>query len=139
MPELDVSIYQRILKISQSADSKLEAGSCKEAIQLYNEAMKLLPKPIEQWEAATWLSGSAGNALYMDRQYRAAVIELRRTLKFPGATSNPFILLRLGQSLFELGDQDEARNELVKAYMLGGNRIFDDEHPKYFRLIKTLI
>lgn len=139
MPELDDSLYQRILRLSRQADNKLGTGACKEAAQMYYQAMELLPSPVEQWEAATWLSGSAANALYMDRQFSLAANELRRALRFPGALDNPFIRLRLGQSLLEIGEHDAARNELLKAYMLGGDKVFEDENPKYFRLIQSLL
>jgi hypothetical protein len=44
---------------------------------------------------------------------------------------NPFILLRLGQSLCQLGRTAEAVQYLAQGYMLGGAELFEGEDPKY--------
>jgi hypothetical protein len=48
---------------------------------------------------------------------------------------NPFIHLRLGQSLFEQGDMERAESELLQAYMLAGKDIFSEDDTKYERFI----
>jgi tetratricopeptide (TPR) repeat protein len=139
MPQLSDVLYNRLLEISKAADEKIGRGATHEGAQMYLEALDLLPKPIEQWEAATWLSGRAADALFLDRQYQAAFLELRRTIRLPGALGNPLIRLRLGQVLFEAGDVDSAKKELISAYMLAGKEIFEGEHPKYFSFIQELV
>ncbi len=52
---------------------------------------------------------------------------------------NPFILLRLGQTYFELGNMKKAADELVRAYMGVGTEIFEGEDPKYFDLVRASI
>ena len=47
-------------------------------------------------------------------------------------------MLRLGQCAYELGKQ-EAAEYLMRAYMLAGEEIFEDEDEKYFNLIRPLI
>jgi hypothetical protein len=49
---------------------------------------------------------------------------------------NPFLRLRQGQTLFELGDEGRALEELAAAYMLEGSEIFAGEDPKYFAFVK---
>ncbi len=139
MAKLDDALYSRILEMTKIAEGKQTVGACKDAARIYLEALEMLPKPIEQWEAATWLSGRAADALFLDRQYAAALDELRRTLRLPDAVSNPFIWLRHGQSLYEQGNMAESQQSLLKAYMLGGEDVFEDEHPKYLNAIKNLI
>jgi tetratricopeptide (TPR) repeat protein len=136
MPELDPTLYERLLAMNATAERHLARGECKTAARIYLEALDLLPKPIEQWETATWLSGRAANALFMDRQYRAALQELERTMHLPGASENPFLRLRRGQSLYEVGDLEAAKQDLLMAYQLAGETIFESGHPKYFAFTK---
>lgn len=55
----------------------------------------------------------------------------------PGAIGNPFLHLRLGQCQLELGNNDQAADELTRAYMAEGTTIFQDEDPKYLAFLKT--
>jgi len=54
-----------------------------------------------------------------------------------GGFGNPFVYLRRGQVLFELGDEKEASNELMRALLLGGEDVFSSEPLDYwvFRLV----
>ncbi len=47
--------------------------------------------------------------------------------------------MRLGQSAFEIGKMEEAREYLLRAYMLEGDDIFSDEDEKYLDCIRDLI
>lgn len=139
MPELDDTLYQKILRLSQHADSKLERAEYRDAARMYLEALHLLPAPMEQWEAATWLSGSAANTLFFAQRFADAARELRRTLRMPDALGNPFVHPRYGQALHEVGSVEEAKQELLKAYMLEGTHILENENPKYLELIQDII
>lgn len=55
----------------------------------------------------------------------------------PDGIGNPFLHLRLGQVLFDQGDQDAAADELARAYMGAGPEIFDHEEPRYFAFLST--
>ena len=57
----------------------------------------------------------------------------------PEGFGNPFLHLRLGQTEFELGNHDQAANELTRAYGPDGAWIFESEDPKYFEFLKTRI
>ena len=65
---------------------------------------------------------------------------LDRVLKnCPNGVSNPYVLFRLGQSLVETQDNNQAREFLLRAYMLVGDDIFWDEDEKYYNVIKDLV
>jgi hypothetical protein len=51
--------------------------------------------------------------------------------------SNPFLRLRLGLSLYELGDEEEAANWLVPVYLQEGLEPFDGDDPKYLEFFRT--
>jgi len=55
------------------------------------------------------------------------------------AIGNPFLHLRLGQSLFELGERRSALDELARAYLGGGREIFKREDPKYLAELGKMI
>lgn len=57
-------------------------------------------------------------------------------MKCDGATGNPYLRLRLGQCLFELGEMREAANWLSGAYLLEGKKIFAEDDPKYLEFVK---
>lgn len=52
-------------------------------------------------------------------------------------TGNPFLRLRLGQCMYELGESVEAANWLAGAYLLEGNELFSQDDPKYLEFIKS--
>ena len=58
-------------------------------------------------------------------------------MRCDGATANPFLRLRLGQCLFELGELDEAANWLAGAFLEEGTKIFAEDDPKYLAFIKS--
>ena len=105
----------------------------------YVEAIKLLPEPITQWEACTWLLVAIGDANFLSKNYQQAKNALSDAMHCPGAIGNPFIHLRLGQSQFELGKKDRAGDELTRAYMGAGKDIFKEDDPKYFEFLKTVL
>lgn len=57
--------------------------------------------------------------------------------------SNPFIMLRLGECCLEIGDEKNAMEYLLRAYMMEGREIFEpdengeDDGQKYFDFLRT--
>ena len=52
-------------------------------------------------------------------------------LNCPDGHDNPFVQLRLRETLFELGDMEGAKEHLLRSYMLEGIDIFEEENSKY--------
>lgn len=139
MKNLDEDIHSKILVLSREGDNLLEQGQVKEAIVEYVHALSLLPKPIHEWEAATWLFTAIGDAYWSIRDYERAYKALHSALRSPEGIGNPFIHLRMGQVQYELGNREKAADELLRAYMGADKEIFEGEDPKYFQLIEDLI
>src|SRR5262249_55742751 len=95
--------------------------------------------PREDWDAATWVLAAIGDAHYFAQDYESALSALRNAVKCPDGLGNPFIHLRLGQCYFELGEMRKAEDELTRALMGAGNEIFEEEHPKYWAHMKTVL
>lgn len=62
---------------------------------------------------------------------------LMTAIKCEGAMANPFLRLRLGQCLFELGELSEAANWLTGAFLQEGKIIFAADDPKYLVFLKS--
>ncbi len=137
--ELPDDIHQEIVKLSSEGDSLADEGKYREATKKFISALDLLPQPIDQWEACTWLLTAIGDMNFLQGSFDYAKKALSDAMHCPNAIGNPFIHLRLGQSQFELGNKDRAADELTRAYMGAGKEIFDAEDPKYFEFLKTVL
>jgi len=137
--ELNDEIYTQITALTQSGDALFDDEKDREALSKYFQAITLLPEPVHQWEAATWIFTAIGDVLWVMREYQDAYSAFQDVLHCPGGIGNPFVHLRVGQLDFEFGNRSKATDELMRAYMGGGEEIFAREDPKYFALIKHLI
>lgn len=136
--ELNNEIFIKIVDLSSEGDSLVNEGKFGEAVNRYNEALKLLPDSIYDWDAATWLYTALGDVYYMKKEYQDAINNLIEARKCPGGIENPFIILRLGESYFELGYLEKAKEFLLQAYMIEGTDIFNEEPEKYYDIIKSI-
>ena len=137
MPKLPGDLRQMIDKLCQKGDQFAQIDQLDDALDQYEAAWELLPDPKNQWPAATWIMMAVGDVYFERRDYVAASETLQESLKFPDGESHPFILLRLGQSLFELGNLDRAAEAFEAAYRQHGIELFADEDPKYLDFLRT--
>lgn len=134
---LNNKLHKQISTLSAQGDSLAEGGNYEKAIRVYEKAIDLLPKPVTNWSASTWLFSAIGDAYYLNGNYREAQNAFQQALLCPEGIGNPFIHLRLGQSNYELGNLDIALDELARAYMGAGEEIFEDQDPKYLIWVKS--
>ena len=139
MPELPNSLYQQIVTLCERGDALAEQEEYAAALDEYDQAWALLPEPQGQWEAASWIQAAIGDALFFSGDFENAALAFREALNSLEAQQNPFLHLRLGQCQYELNNQAEAGDELARAYMLVGDEVFEDEDPKYFEFLKTVL
>jgi tetratricopeptide (TPR) repeat protein len=137
--ELPADAHEKIMELSEQGNLLAEQGKLREAIEKFIAALDLVPEPITDWEASTWLLGSIGDMNFQLRAYEHAARALADAMHCPGAIGNPFLHLRLGQCLFELGDRKRAADELTRAYGIEGKDMFAEEEPKYLAFLKTVI
>jgi tetratricopeptide (TPR) repeat protein len=135
--ELADELYARICELSERGNELAEDGSASAALLSFEEAWDILPEPKTTWEAARWLLAAIGDMQFQLGEYEAAQETLALAMHTPDAIGNPFLHLRLGQAQFELGNETRAADELARAYLLEGTRIFADDDPKYLKFIKS--
>jgi len=136
MAELDDTIHERINALCAEGDALAGQASYPAALQKYWAAWELLPEPQTDWAAATWILAAIGDANFLSGDFVAGRDNLAYAMRCPDAIGNPFLHLRLGQCQFELGELDRAADELARAYMGAGDKIFEGG-DKYFSFLKT--
>lgn len=134
--ELPAGIRAEIDRIAEEGNRLLEAGDPHGALAAFRRGLQALPAPREQWSAALWFLCSIGDAQWFMGDHRAGLQTWRDAL-LQGGIGNPFVHLRRGQTLLELGEREEAGNELLRALLLGGERLFAGENPRYIAFITS--
>ena len=139
MKELDHKTHSEIKTLYQLGDALAEKGNYPQALTEYWNAFDLIPEPKNEWEATTWILAAIGDANFLGKEYQAGIDNISNAMHCPGAIGNPFLHLRLGQCQFEMGDLDQAADELTRAYALEGEELFSEDDPKHLDFLKTRI
>ena len=129
-------VYKRITVLTDRGNRKSDRGRYAEAIADFEQALALVPEPLEEREASTWILIALGDCQFLQGNFAAARDYLERALECPDVEGTEFLALRLGQTLLELGHDEEARAALEDAWDLGGATLFEDEDPKYLALLQ---
>lgn len=137
--DLEDRIYREVTDLSERGNVLMEEGESQAAVEVWRQALGLLPRPATQWEAATWLYASIGDAQFDLGNYEEVVTAMYDALNCPDAQTNPFVHLRLGQSLYRLGRHEDAVQHLLRAYMLDGPRVFSTEPPEYIAFLRSRV
>lgn len=129
--ELVNKVYNILTRECELGNAAVEEGDFDAALLHFEKALALIPKPKTDWDVATWVYTAIGDTYFIIGNFNEAADALYDAYNCPDGHSNPFVLLRLGQALFELGQMEKAEEYLMRAYMLEGNEIFKDEDQKY--------
>lgn len=137
MEELPDDLYEEISQLSELGTELVDHGRHEEAVYMFQQALRLLPKPRERWEAGTWLLVSIGDCRFAQSRFDEALAQFREAQNYPSGRDNALIFLRIGECLVELGtDEAAATDALLRAIGLDGTEIFTHEEPKYLSFLK---
>ena len=134
--QLEDAVYAQLTERTERGNHCYDAEQYEEAVVIWISALKLLPEPKSQWEAALWLHASIADSQFHLGNFAEARASSFDALNCPGSLDNPLVLLRLGEASFELGLQGDALEYLTRAYLLEGAQLFDGENPAYLNLLK---
>ncbi|RZS92498.1 hypothetical protein [Aquimarina brevivitae] len=137
MEVLEDELYASIIELTGKAESYFEDQYYLKAIELYSEALNLVPIPKTRWETSTWIYTAIGDSFFMLQDYQNALTNLLDAYNCPGGVENPFINLRLGQCYYETDNSVKTEDYLLRAYMIEGEDIFKSEDNKYFKYLKS--
>lgn len=136
---IDQQTLKQIEEYYNSGDLYLNADEFSMALESFHQAAALIPEPRHRYEIALPVFTAIGETYYFAGQYEQALDAFRVAANSPGGVENPLTHLRLGQVHFELGDLDQAADELTRGYMLGGRELFEGEDDKYLAFLSTRI
>lgn len=138
--ELDPKLHKKIEKLAGKGNNWLEKSNFVKALDCFETAWSLLPEPKFKWEAASWISVAKADAFFFQGNYEIAYNILRTAItNGVNLNGNPFVQMRRGQCLFEMEEMEGAQKELAAVYMAEGQKIFEDEDPKYLKCAQEVI
>lgn len=120
----------------EKGNAEMDEENYPAAAEWFKKAYAVLPDPKDDWEATGYITASLGDALFSAGKFQEAQEQLLIAHNFyNGETMNPFVLLRLGQTYFELGEEAKALANLLQAYQMEGALLFEDAQ-KYLTFLK---
>ena len=139
--ELSVDIKNKLDKIAEKGNKYADSKKNDKAINTWKEGLSLIPEPINMYSETIWFEVAIGDLLYQEHKYTEAFKYFNRAqANLTGeGYRNPFIMLRLGQCYFELNDEKNATEYLLRAYMIEGINIFEYEDNKYLSYLKSVV
>ncbi len=120
-------------------DELLDEDRIEEAMSRYQAAWEHLPEPRIDQPLALDVLAAMGDAHFSRGDFasgrNAFMTAMRCSQGEP--IGNPFLRLRLGQCMYEMGETREAANWLAGAYFSEGVALFAHDDPKYLEFIKS--
>jgi tetratricopeptide (TPR) repeat protein len=124
-------------RLLAAGDDLASAGKHAEALGRFQAAWSALPEPREQQDPAIRVLGAIADCHFLLGQWEECRRAVQHASRCVADLDNPFLRLRLGQSLYELGDEREAANWLVPAYLSEGRALFEHDDPKYLEFFRS--
>lgn len=132
--ELTPEVKEQLDEFAEKGNQLEKEGAYEEAVQVWKEGLSLIPAAI-------------GDVYFQQNMYAQAheCFDKARGNLSGGGYANPFIMLRLGECCLEIGDEKNALEYLIRAYMMEGKEMFEpdetgaDDGTKYFEFLRTYI
>ena len=115
--ELTPEIRAKLDELAEKGNELEGAALYEEAIQVWKEALNLIPEPQQFYSESIWFLAAIGDVYFQQGQYEKAhdcFDKARGNLSGAGY-GNPFIMLRLGECCLEIGDEKNAVEYLLRA------------------------
>ena len=146
--ELSPEIESKLDELAEKGNQFEREKRYEEALQAWKEGLGLIPEPQQFYSETVWFLASIGDIYYLRKGMYQEAYECfdkaRGNLSGAGY-ENPFVMLRLGECCLEIGDEKNALEYLLRAYMLEGKEIFEpdeegeDDGQKYFDFLRNHI
>lgn len=138
--EITPELRARLDECAERGNQFEDEEQYEEAIKAWEEGLSLIPKPQQFYSETIWFLAAIGDVYFQKGMFSQAhkyFDNARGNLSGDGY-GNPFIMLRLGECCLEIGDEKNAAEYLLRAYMMEGKEIFEsdengeDDGQKYF-------
>lgn len=145
--DLAAEVQAKMDELAQKGNRLEKEGRLAEAVQAWQEGLALIPKPQQFYSQTMWFLAAIGDVYFQQGEYALAheCFDKARGNMTGEGYGNPFIMLRLGECCLEIGDEKNALEYLLRAYMFEGKEIFEpdddgaDDGTKYFDFLRTHI
>ena len=141
MDELTQERSERLDELAEAGNAFCDTEEYEKALEVWETALKLIPEPRNAYGESMWFEASIGYLYFLWEEYETALgyfDRARGNLSGQGY-GNPFVMLMLGETCLELGDESNAVEYLLRAYMLEGPEVFEGENEKYFDFLKERV
>lgn len=137
--ELPEDISDKINEAAEHGNELIEEEKFAEAIEVWKKALALIPEPQNTFPETLWFEVSIGDTYFLQGDFETALrhFETAKGNIADNGYENPLIMLRLGQLYYEAQRPEEAKEYLLRAYMMEGEGIFESDDARYFEFLKT--
>ncbi|MBP3414392.1 MAG: hypothetical protein J6L81_04235 [Clostridia bacterium] len=108
-------------------------GDHPRAVEKFNEALTLVPRPRKSYPEATFIYAAIGESQYCMKNYEDACKSFFEAFSSEGGDKSAQICLRLGQCIEECGDRRRAHEYLKRALDMADEGLFADVDIKYYK------
>lgn len=124
-------------RLLAEGDALADTGQDAKALACFQNAWEVLPRPADEQEPAIRILAAIADSHFHLGAWDACAQAVLHAFRCGADVGNPFLRLRLGQALFELGNEREAANWLVPAYLSEGRALFEADDPKYLNFFHS--
>ena len=145
LEEITPELKAKLDEYAERGNRFEEEEQYEKALQAWEEGLALIPEPQQYYSETIWFLAAIGDVYFQKGMYPQAhkCFDKARGNLSGGGYGNPFIMLRLGECCLEIGDERNAAEYLLRAYMMEGKEIFEpdedgeDDGQKYFDFLRT--
>ena len=120
----------------KAGDALANAGQHVEALRSFSAAWNALADPKDEQDWAVNVLAAIADCCFFLARWEECCDAIQHAFHCGASMSNPFLRLRLGQSLYELGNLRESANWLVPVYLTEGRKPFEGDDPKYLESVR---
>jgi hypothetical protein len=129
------SINDEVDRLLTEGEKFVEAEQYANALARFQAAWHLLPEPRED-AMAVQILGAIADCFFFLAAWDKCRETVQQAYRSGADLDNPFFRLRLGQSLYELGNEREAANWLALIYLTEGRKPFQMDDSKYLEFFR---
>jgi|SRR5579883_148106 len=118
-------------------EDEVTARHFSRALGYFQQAWNALPEPKDEQPLAVQVQAAISDCEFSLGNWEACHAAMQHALRCGLPLDNVFARLRLGQSLYELGNEQEAANWLVPVYLRHGRGPFEGDDPKYLEFFRS--
>jgi tetratricopeptide (TPR) repeat protein len=127
----------RVKESFVTGEELANAEQYSDALPHLQAAWDALPKPKNDQELALQILAAIADCHFYLGDWNECCETVQYAFQYGADLDNPFFRLRLGQSLYELGNEQEAANWLVPVYLMEGRTPFEIDGLKYLEFFRT--